>query len=134
MLYYKYDFLVNTNNGKQHALFSALCLALKYDSAFYRGNGVWYLVLLFFVSQSEPSIFIKYQAKPQLLGGDTKDESLFSLPLPVGKSKGLSKQFEEKKRRATDQSDRYTYLLRGWENSCFPKEAKCTINNQIIQF
>uniref|UniRef100_A0A8C6HYG1 Interactor of HORMAD1 1 n=1 Tax=Mus spicilegus TaxID=10103 RepID=A0A8C6HYG1_MUSSI len=57
---------------------------------------------------SEPSIFIKYQAKPQLLGGDTKDEGLFSLPLPVGKSKGLSKQFEEKKRRATDQSDSET--------------------------
>ncbi|XP_028612420.1 interactor of HORMAD1 protein 1 [Grammomys surdaster] len=57
---------------------------------------------------NEPSIFTKYQAKPQLFGGDTKGEGLFSLPLPVGKSKGLSKQFEEKKRRATDQSDSET--------------------------
>ncbi|GAB1294688.1 Interactor of HORMAD1 protein 1 [Apodemus speciosus] len=54
---------------------------------------------------NEPSIFTKYQAKPQLFGGDTKDEGFFSLPLPVGKSKGLSKQFEEKKRKVTDQSD-----------------------------
>ncbi|XP_052045430.1 interactor of HORMAD1 protein 1 [Apodemus sylvaticus] len=54
---------------------------------------------------NDPSIFTKYQAKPQLFGGDTKDEGLFSLPLPVGKSKGLSKQFEEKKRKVTDQSD-----------------------------
>ncbi|XP_034380891.1 interactor of HORMAD1 protein 1 [Arvicanthis niloticus] len=57
---------------------------------------------------NEPSIFTKYQAKPQLFGGDTKGEGLFSLPLPVGKSKGLSKQFEDKKRRATDQSDSET--------------------------
>ncbi|CAO2633562.1 Interactor of HORMAD1 protein 1, partial [Lemmus lemmus] len=55
--------------------------------------------------QNEPSIFTKYQTKPQLFGGDTKDEGLFSLPLPVGKSKGLLKQFEEKKRRATDKCD-----------------------------
>ncbi|XP_036049571.1 interactor of HORMAD1 protein 1 [Onychomys torridus] len=54
---------------------------------------------------NEPSIFTKYQTKPQLFGGDTKDEGLFSLPLPVGKSKGLLKQFEEKKRRATDKCD-----------------------------
>ncbi|XP_029412037.1 interactor of HORMAD1 protein 1 isoform X2 [Nannospalax galili] len=54
---------------------------------------------------SEPSIFTKYQTKPQLFGGDTKDEGLFSLPLPAGKSKGLLKQFEEQKRRATDRCD-----------------------------
>ncbi|XP_049995307.1 interactor of HORMAD1 protein 1 [Alexandromys fortis] len=54
---------------------------------------------------NEPSIFTKYQTKPQLFGSDTKDEDLFSLPLPVGKSKGLLKQFEEKKRRATDKCD-----------------------------
>ncbi|XP_021517650.1 interactor of HORMAD1 protein 1 [Meriones unguiculatus] len=54
---------------------------------------------------NEPSIFTKYQTKPQLFGGDTKDEGLFSIPLPAGKSKGLLKQFEEKKRRATDKCD-----------------------------
>nr|XP_042137589.1 interactor of HORMAD1 protein 1 [Peromyscus maniculatus bairdii] len=54
---------------------------------------------------NEPSVFTKYQTKPQLFGGETKDEGLFSLPLPVGKSKGLLKQFEEKKRRTTDKCD-----------------------------
>ncbi|XP_050996488.1 interactor of HORMAD1 protein 1 [Acomys russatus] len=54
---------------------------------------------------NEPSIFTKYQTKPQLFGGDAKDEGLFSLPLPAGKSKGLLKQFEEKKRNATDKCD-----------------------------
>ncbi|KAL1782067.1 hypothetical protein HispidOSU_016833 [Sigmodon hispidus] len=54
---------------------------------------------------NERSIFTKYQAKPQLFGSNTKDEDLFSLPLPVGKSKGLLKHFEEKKQRATDKCD-----------------------------
>ncbi|XP_073915789.1 interactor of HORMAD1 protein 1 isoform X1 [Castor canadensis] len=57
---------------------------------------------------SEPSIFTKYQTKPQLFGGDTKDEGIFSLPLPVGKSKGLLKQFEDEKKRATDKCDSET--------------------------
>ena len=73
------------------------------------------MVLLFFVSQSEPSIFIKYQAKPQLLGGDTKDESLFSLPLPVGKSKGLSKQFE--KTRAFQRKQNVLLIIRSFNFS-----------------
>ncbi|XP_013363019.1 PREDICTED: coiled-coil domain-containing protein 36, partial [Chinchilla lanigera] len=54
---------------------------------------------------SEPSIFTKYQTKPHLFGGETKDEGLFSLPLPVGKSKCLLKQFEEKNQRAKDKYD-----------------------------
>ncbi|XP_036984314.2 interactor of HORMAD1 protein 1 [Artibeus jamaicensis] len=54
---------------------------------------------------SEPSIFTKYQTKPQLFGEDTKDGGLFPLPLSVGKSKGLLEQFEEKKKRAQDKCD-----------------------------
>ncbi|KAF6098832.1 hypothetical protein HJG60_002233 [Phyllostomus discolor] len=54
---------------------------------------------------SEPSLFAKYQTKPQLFGEDTKDGSLFPLPLSVGKSKGLLEQFEEKKKRAKDKCD-----------------------------
>ncbi|XP_006171027.1 interactor of HORMAD1 protein 1 isoform X2 [Tupaia chinensis] len=54
---------------------------------------------------SEPSIFTKYQAKPQLFGGDTKDGGLFPLPLSIGKSKGLFEQFEEKKKKAKDKCD-----------------------------
>ncbi|XP_024593153.1 interactor of HORMAD1 protein 1 [Neophocaena asiaeorientalis asiaeorientalis] len=57
---------------------------------------------------SEPSIFIKYQTKPQLFGRDTKDGGLFPLPLPVGKSKGLLEQFEEKKKTAKDKCDSET--------------------------
>uniref|UniRef100_A0A8C9KF99 Interactor of HORMAD1 1 n=1 Tax=Panthera tigris altaica TaxID=74533 RepID=A0A8C9KF99_PANTA len=56
---------------------------------------------------SEPSIFTKYQTKPQLFGGNTNDRGLFPLPLSVGKSKGLLEQFEEKKKRAKDKCDRY---------------------------
>ncbi|XP_005669595.2 interactor of HORMAD1 protein 1 [Sus scrofa] len=57
---------------------------------------------------SEPSIFTKYQTKPQLFGGDTKDGGLFPLPLSVGKSKGLLEQFEEKKKSAKDKCDSET--------------------------
>ncbi|XP_070431414.1 interactor of HORMAD1 protein 1 [Equus przewalskii] len=55
--------------------------------------------------ESEPSVFTKYQTKPQLFGGDKKDGGLFPLPLSVGKSKGLLEQFEEKKKRAKDRCD-----------------------------
>ncbi|XP_054450449.1 interactor of HORMAD1 protein 1 [Pteronotus mesoamericanus] len=56
----------------------------------------------------EPSIFRKYQTKPQLFGEDTKDGGLFPLPLSVGKSKGLLDEFEEKKKRARDKCDSET--------------------------
>ncbi|XP_044532756.1 interactor of HORMAD1 protein 1 [Gracilinanus agilis] len=54
---------------------------------------------------SEPSIFTKYQAKPQLFGGDTKDGNLLLPHLPFGKSKGVLEQFEENKKRAQDKQD-----------------------------
>ncbi|CAI9159719.1 unnamed protein product [Rangifer tarandus platyrhynchus] len=57
---------------------------------------------------SEPSIFTKYQTKPQLLGGDTNDGGLFPLPLSLGKPKGLLEQFEEKKKSAKDRCDSET--------------------------
>ncbi|XP_004834080.1 interactor of HORMAD1 protein 1 isoform X3 [Heterocephalus glaber] len=68
---------------------------------------------------SEPSIFTKYQTKPQLFGGETKDRGLFSLPLPVGKSKCLLKQFEEKNKTAKDKCDSeslYNFLSQVREN------------------
>ncbi|XP_049633313.1 interactor of HORMAD1 protein 1 [Suncus etruscus] len=57
---------------------------------------------------SEPSIFTKYQTKPQLFGGDVKNGSLFPLPLSVRKSKGFLKQFEEKTKRAKDECESET--------------------------
>ncbi|XP_029774973.1 interactor of HORMAD1 protein 1 [Suricata suricatta] len=57
---------------------------------------------------SEPSIFTKYQTKPELFGGNTNDRGLFPLPLSAGKSKGLLEQFEEKKKRAKDKCDSET--------------------------
>ncbi|KAM9680561.1 interactor of HORMAD1 protein 1 isoform 5-T5 [Dama dama] len=57
---------------------------------------------------SEPSIFTKYQTKPQLLGGETKDGGSFPLPLSLGKPKGLLEQFEEKKKSAKDRCDSET--------------------------
>ncbi|XP_008979872.1 interactor of HORMAD1 protein 1 isoform X1 [Callithrix jacchus] len=58
--------------------------------------------------EGEPSIFAKYQTKPQLFGGDTKDGGLFPPPLSVGKSKSLLEQFEEKKKRVKDKCDSET--------------------------
>lgn len=60
------------------------------------------LYFLIMISQNEPSIFTKYQAKPHLFGSETKDGSLFPLPLLAGKSKGILEQFEEKKKMAKD--------------------------------
>ena len=65
------------------------------------------MMFFFSTEQSEPSIFTKYQTKPQLLGGDPKDGGLFPLPLSLGKPKGLLEQFEEKKKSAKDKCDRY---------------------------
>uniref|UniRef100_A0A2K6G730 Interactor of HORMAD1 1 n=1 Tax=Propithecus coquereli TaxID=379532 RepID=A0A2K6G730_PROCO len=65
---------------------------------------------------SEPSIFTKYQAKPQLFGGDTKDGGLFPPPLSIGKSKGLLEEFEEKKKRAKDKCDSYRHLWKSLRN------------------
>ncbi|XP_036595634.1 interactor of HORMAD1 protein 1 [Trichosurus vulpecula] len=56
---------------------------------------------------SEPSFFTKYQAKPQLFGGDSKGGNLLLPHLPIGKSKGILEQFEENKKRAQDKQDRY---------------------------
>ncbi|KAL0599865.1 hypothetical protein AAY473_029742, partial [Plecturocebus cupreus] len=65
--------------------------------------------------QGEPSIFTKYQTKPQLFGGDTKDGGVFPPPLSVGKSKSLLEQFEEKKKRAKDKCDRRSLAVSpGW--------------------
>uniref|UniRef100_A0A8C0D426 Interactor of HORMAD1 1 n=1 Tax=Balaenoptera musculus TaxID=9771 RepID=A0A8C0D426_BALMU len=70
---------------------------------------------------SEPSIFTKYQTKPQLFGRDTKDGSLFPLPLSVGKSKGLLEQFEEKKKSAKDKCDSYRHLWKNLRNISVPE-------------
>ncbi|XP_016058251.1 PREDICTED: coiled-coil domain-containing protein 36 [Miniopterus natalensis] len=70
---------------------------------------------------NEPSIFTKYQTKPQLFGEDIKDGGLFPLPLPVGKSKGLLEQFEEKKKIAKDKLDSetlYNFISHVRESIC----------------
>uniref|UniRef100_A0A2I3NAP3 Interactor of HORMAD1 1 n=1 Tax=Papio anubis TaxID=9555 RepID=A0A2I3NAP3_PAPAN len=66
--------------------------------------------------EGEPSIFTKYQTKPQLFGGDIKDGGLFPPPLSVGKSKGLLEQFEEKKKRAKDKYDSCRRLWKSLRN------------------
>uniref|UniRef100_A0A8C6DUJ0 Interactor of HORMAD1 1 n=1 Tax=Moschus moschiferus TaxID=68415 RepID=A0A8C6DUJ0_MOSMO len=70
---------------------------------------------------SEPSIFTKYQTKPQLLGGDTKDGGLFPLPLSLGKPKGLLEQFEEKKKSAKDKCDSYRHQWKSLRNISVPE-------------
>lgn len=80
-------------------------------------------MICFKILQSEPSIFTKYQTKPQLFGEDTKDGGLFPLPLSVGKSKGLLEQFEEKKKRAKDKCDRYANVSSRQDSSSFVKET-----------
>uniref|UniRef100_A0A2K5EZ97 Interactor of HORMAD1 1 n=1 Tax=Aotus nancymaae TaxID=37293 RepID=A0A2K5EZ97_AOTNA len=66
--------------------------------------------------EGEPSIFAKYQTKPQLFEGDTKDGGLFPPPLSVGKSKSLLEQFEEKKKRAKDKCDSCRHLWKSQRN------------------
>nr|KAF6310203.1 hypothetical protein mMyoMyo1_002250 [Myotis myotis] len=73
---------------------------------------------------NEPSIFTKYQTKPQLFEEDTNDGGLFPLPLPVGKSKGLLEQFEEKKKIAKDKCDRYANLSSRQDIFSFMREIE----------
>ncbi|XP_077180989.1 interactor of HORMAD1 protein 1 [Paroedura picta] len=52
---------------------------------------------------SEPSIFAKYQSKPQLFGGDEKERS--SLNFPAGRFKSVLEQFEDKKKKIKEKHD-----------------------------
>ncbi|XP_020651030.3 interactor of HORMAD1 protein 1 [Pogona vitticeps] len=52
---------------------------------------------------NEPSIFAKYQSKPQLFGGDGKDKG--SLNFPPGRFKGVLEQFEENKKKIKEKHD-----------------------------
>uniref|UniRef100_A0A4X2LPQ1 Interactor of HORMAD1 1 n=1 Tax=Vombatus ursinus TaxID=29139 RepID=A0A4X2LPQ1_VOMUR len=90
---------------------------------------------------SEPSIFTKYQAKPQLFGGDSKDGNLLIPHLPIGKSKGVLEQFEENKKRAQDKQDSealnsfISYVREGMhrlQTSVEKLEEKLSARNQSI--
>ncbi|XP_061474854.1 interactor of HORMAD1 protein 1 isoform X2 [Rhineura floridana] len=52
---------------------------------------------------NEPSIFAKYQSKPQLFGGDGKEKG--SLNFPAGGFKGVLEQFEENKKKIKEKHD-----------------------------
>ncbi|KAM9134111.1 interactor of HORMAD1 protein 1 isoform 3-T3 [Pangshura tecta] len=52
---------------------------------------------------SEPSIFTKYQTKPQLFGGDEKEKGSFNFG--VGKLKNVFEQFEVNKKKIKDKHD-----------------------------
>ncbi|XP_030425612.1 interactor of HORMAD1 protein 1 isoform X1 [Gopherus evgoodei] len=52
---------------------------------------------------SEPSIFTKYQTKPQLFGGDEKEKNSFNFG--VGKLKNVLEQFEVNKKKVKDKHD-----------------------------
>ncbi|XP_034631443.1 interactor of HORMAD1 protein 1 [Trachemys scripta elegans] len=53
--------------------------------------------------ESEPSIFTKYQTKPQLFGGDEKEKGSFDFG--VGKLKNVLEQFEVNKKKIKDKHD-----------------------------
>ncbi|XP_054832387.1 interactor of HORMAD1 protein 1 [Eublepharis macularius] len=52
---------------------------------------------------SEPSIFTKYQSKPQLFGSDGKERG--SLNFPTGRFKSALEQFEENKKKIKEKHD-----------------------------
>ncbi|XP_074813383.1 interactor of HORMAD1 protein 1 [Natator depressus] len=52
---------------------------------------------------SEPSIFTKYQTKPQLFGGDEKEKGSFNFG--VGNLKNVLEQFEVNKKKIKDKHD-----------------------------
>ncbi|XP_029457057.1 interactor of HORMAD1 protein 1 isoform X3 [Rhinatrema bivittatum] len=65
---------------------------------------------------SESSIFVKYQTRPQLFGGDTK-EKVSHHNFNIGKPKGFMDQFEEHKQKVKDKhesSREYSFIL--WIN------------------
>uniref|UniRef100_A0A674JPH6 Uncharacterized protein n=1 Tax=Terrapene triunguis TaxID=2587831 RepID=A0A674JPH6_9SAUR len=70
---------------------------------------------------SEPSIFTKYQTKPQLFGGDEKEKGSFDFG--VGKLKNVLEQFEVNKKKIKDKHDRYlsgpSKILKGFWFECY---------------
>lgn len=60
---------------------------------------------LLFVSQSEPSIFTKYQTKPQLFDEETREKG--SLNFGAGRGKSVLENFEVNKNKIKDKYDRY---------------------------
>lgn len=60
--------------------------------------------LSFSQKQNEPSIFAKYQSKPQLFAGDGKEKGPFNFP--AGRFKGVLEQFEENKKKIKEKHDK----------------------------
>lgn len=71
--------------------------------------------LHFVCKQSEPSIFAKYQSKPQLFGGDEKERGLHNFP--AGRFKSALEQFEDKKKKIQEKHDRYVSIFSSCESS-----------------
>jgi len=57
------------------------------------------------VQLSEPSIFTKYQAKPQLFDEDTREKGL--LNFGAGQGKTVLENFKANKNKIKDKYDRY---------------------------
>lgn len=57
------------------------------------------------MSQSEPSIFTKYQTKPQLFDEETREKG--SLNFGAGRVKTVLENFEVNKNKIKDKYDRY---------------------------
>lgn len=57
------------------------------------------------MQQSEPSIFTKYQMKPQLFDEDTREKGL--LNFCAGRGKSVLENFEVNKNKIKDKYDRY---------------------------
>lgn len=66
---------------------------------------LYFNIFLSFAQQSEPSIFTKYQTKPQLFDEDAKEKG--SLNFGAGKVKSVFENFEVNKNKIKDKYDRY---------------------------
>lgn len=62
---------------------------------------------LSFVQQSEPSIFTKYQAKPQLFDEDTREKGLLNFGAAQGKR--VLENFKANNNKIKDKYDRYVH-------------------------
>lgn len=66
---------------------------------------LYFNMFLSFVQQSEPSIFTKYQTKPQLFDEEPKEKG--SLNFGAGRVKSVLENFEVNRNKIKDKYDRY---------------------------
>lgn len=70
---------------------------------------LYFSMFLSFVQQSEPSIFTKYQTKPQLFDEEPKEK--VSLNFGTGRVKSVLENFEVNRNKIKDKYDRYVFFL-----------------------